>query len=946
MRFLATIALVAAAAAAQAPDAATLVVKARKVWVSPSTVRENVVLVIENGVLTAIEPAGNKAWPAQAEVLEFPEGTVTAGLVLAHLKPATGFEDPTEAVTPGAFGADVLDPFEPLPRLVRGGITAAGVSPGSDRLVSGQTSAVRIGAPPDLFVLKRSSSLRANIGEGPRKTPDLFKPPVLPGPDDPLQPAQRQAPKTRAGAIAELRSLFDRAAKVAANPAWRPPEGETDLRPFARVLTAGLPLRVAADRQADIARAIELAREFKIKLVIEGGNEAWTLAKELKAVDASVILRVSAVPAAGSAAEAPLFRAAGEGSPESAAALKAAGVTFALIPPVDSEAGNLVYHASRAIGPGFDWNDALAAVTLNPAKILGVDADVGTIATGRRADLLVWPGDPFDTAARPVLVVAGGRVAQRVKPRDDLVAITVKRAHTCAGDPISPATVLVEGGKIRAVGQRVTIPHDARRIHDPEAVLVPGFVDAGAQVGLRGYQITGEDAVELAAPVGPLGMEQSIAKGFDADLPSVAATARAGVTSVALSPGPNRLTSGVIPVVKTFGAPKNRVAKAVGGVLFDLTGNPPNEATRKQVDSTLEAAKKYADSFTEHEKALAEWKKGKKAGPQAREKIEAAKGAKPRDAITGTWTGTVTSEQLPQPIPFTLTMSLSGTAVTGTMKIAMGRNEREMPFNGTFEDGVLKVRTTEGRMQIEVEGKVGRDVFSGTARMGRMGEAQIEATRTGGGGGGDESRPAEDKKDDGKKAEADDGSPKPPKVQPALEPYRELFADRGSAFVACPSEALAEIALDLFRTKYELRTVVITTQDIMQVAPRLGATGAALAPTAASIREEEGVLVNPAAIAVQHKVPVLFRSGWDGDPRNLYGTAEAAVREGVDPEDALRMITRQPARFLGLLERVGSLERGKDADLVLLTGEPFAPGTRVKRVMVDGRFVDEKKEGP
>ena len=132
----------------------------------------------------------------------------------------------------------------------------------------------------------------------------------------------------------------------------------------------------------------------------------------------------------------------------------------------------------------------------------------------------------------------------------------------------------------------------------------------------------------------------------------------------------------------------------------------------------------------------------------------------------------------------------------------------------------------------------------------------------------------------------------------------------------------------------------------MPLAPKLGAAGVALAPTAASIREEEGVLINPAAIAIQNKIPVLFRSGWDGDPRSLYGIAEAAVREGVDPEDALRMITRQPARFLGLLDRLGSLERGKDADLVLLSGEPFAPGTRVKRVMVNGRFTDERREKP
>jgi hypothetical protein len=295
-------------------------------------------------------------------------------------------------------------------------------------------------------------------------------------------------------------------------------------------------------------------------------------------------------------------------------------------------------------------------------------------------------------------------------------------------------------------------------------------------------------------------------------------------------------------------------------------------------------------------------------------------------------------------------MKLEGSVVTGTFAMQGGRRggARESEFSGTFADNTLHVTTDAEGQRFELTATVGRDVLNGTIKLGQMGEAQVEATRTegGGSGGGGDSRPSDDKKDDGKKDEADDGRPKPPKTQPGMEPNRELFADRASAFVACPSEALGEIVVDVFRTKYELRTVIITTQEIQTLAPKLAAAGVAIAPTGGSIREEEGVLINPAAIATQQKIPVMFRSGWDGDPRSLYLIAEAAVREGVDPEDALRMITRQPARFLGLLDRLGSIERGKDADLLILSGEPFAPGTRVKRVMVNGRFLDEEKEKP
>ena len=190
--------------------------------------------------------------------------------------------------------------------------------------------------------------------------------------------------------------------------------------------------------------------------------------------------------------------------------------------------------------------------------------------------------------------------------------------------------------------------------------------------------------------------------------------------------------------MKTFGPPKDRVVRAVGGVLFDLGGQPPNEATRKAIDSMLEAGKKYADSFTEYEKALAEWKKGQKTGPQAREKIEGAKGAKPRDPVSGTWTGKATmADSSRSRSPFTITMKLEGTNVTGTFKMSMGRQgrERETPFTGTFEGGVLKIKATEGRLQIEVEATSAATSSPASSGWGRIGELQIEATRTEGAGG-------------------------------------------------------------------------------------------------------------------------------------------------------------------------------------------------------------------
>jgi len=67
-----------------------------------------------------------------------------------------------------------------------------------------------------------------------------------------------------------------------------------------------------------------------------------------------------------------------------------------------------------------------------------------------------------------------------------------------------------------------------------------------------------------------------------------------------------------------------------------------------------------------------------------------------------------------------------------------------------------------------------------------------------------------------------------------------------------------------------------------------------------------------------------------------------AVRQGLDPRDALRALTLGAAQLYGLDDRVGSIEKGKDADLVFLSGDPFTLSTRVKRVMIDGKVVFEE----
>lgn len=945
--------------AAKRPGPAAVYIQVGRAWLSPTTAVSDAWLVVEDGVLKSITPKAAFTPPEGADVLSLPEGWALPTFVHAGARSLSDGNDPEEGVTPTAVAADLFDPFLPRKAFADHGVARAFVGSGFARLVPGQGSVVRLNAvDPSAAVLLRSAALRINFREEVRSTPDVWEPPDVPTPERPLPPSKPQGPRTLAGAVAKTRALFAEAAAFKAKP--RPfGENEVDLRPFVAALEGKLRVRIVADRRAEIYAAIQIAREYGVKLVIEGGNEAWRLASELAAVKASVVLRASrAMPSP--AGELPGFADLdGAGHPDAPGVLKQAGVAIALIPPAGAPDHDLWFYATRALrnDGSFAADDVLAAVTWGAAEILGLEGARDN-PVGKTAEFTVFAGNPFDTTARPYLTVSEGRIAARVKPKGGVIAITANRIHTCEGDPLRDATIVVEDGKIRAIGRRVSVPPGARRVRAD--VVVPGFVDAGTQIGIRQYTLA-DDGQLLPAGLQPGAIEQPLSKWFDVRMPGVRGVALSGVTTVGLAPTGGRLVSGVVSTVKTAGK-GDRVLKPASAVVFDLAGSPAGTALKRQLESTLESGKKYFDAWAAYDKALAEWETKDRPASSAgdRKALPTVTTAKPLDAVTGTWEGTLVAKALPRPIPFVLKLKADGGSVTGSVTSPNFPNI-DRAFSGTLKDGVIVVEYSDKSFSATFKATVGRDVMTGSGNSPELGVGTFEARRTEKPSATEEakpeSRPAteskpsdakkdEPKKSDDKKDEAkkdDDGRPKPPRRDAALEPLRELFADRAAAYVFVPGERHAEIVLQVFRAKYELRTVVCSTADFGLMADRYKAGGAAFSTTTSTANNAAGLAFSPAEAAFRSRIPTILRSGPGGDPRLLYALAESAVRDGVDPDDALRMITRQPARFLGVLDRIGSLDRGKDADLSFLSGEPFEAGTRVLRTMVDGVFVGEEE---
>ena len=217
----------------------------------------------------------------------------------------------------------------------------------------------------------------------------------------------------RGNALLRLRETLEDALAYAADPAayeagdgrdFRP--GRLDLQALVPVLEGKRLLVVRAHRASDIDAAVDLAQKFDLRIAITGGTEAWMVADRLAEARIPVILDpTDNLPAS--------FESLGA-TMENAARLAAAEVTVAFKTDETHTASNSRHLAGNAVAHGLPYEEALAAVTLNPARIYGLGDEVGSIEPGKAADVVVWDGDPLEVTTYADQVVIGGRVIPMV----------------------------------------------------------------------------------------------------------------------------------------------------------------------------------------------------------------------------------------------------------------------------------------------------------------------------------------------------------------------------------------------------------------------------------------------------------------------------------------------------------------------------------------------------
>lgn len=372
---------------------------------------ENGTIILSNGVITAI--GANVAIPAGARRVDATGKWITPGLVAPVTSLGVvevGAVRDTRDV--GARGSEniaaafrVWDAFNPASMSIPvarqdGGITTVGVMPSGGMVAGlGAVFDLRSGVGGDVMLRKSPAAMIATLDN-----------------------AAAAGSGSRSEALARLKTLLRDArefnlarVRYDAGSMRALSASRADLDAMQLVLRGTIPLIINADRASEILNAIALGKEFGIRIVINNGAEAWQVGAQLAAAKVPVMTgAMNNIPDG--------FASLGQRQ-ENLGLLHAAGVQVAI---VGNGAGgednfnvrNLRYEAGNAVAYGMTWDDALRAITLSPAEILGVSDRVGSLAVGKVANVVIWSGDPFEYATQPERVFVAGSDA-RVQTRQE-----------------------------------------------------------------------------------------------------------------------------------------------------------------------------------------------------------------------------------------------------------------------------------------------------------------------------------------------------------------------------------------------------------------------------------------------------------------------------------------------------------------------------------------------
>ncbi|NOX60060.1 MAG: amidohydrolase family protein [Planctomycetes bacterium] len=356
------------------------------------------VVVIKDGRISAVGSADAVVIPDGFRVLD--AEVVTPGLIDAHATVGlTGIMNQkqdqdqferSKPIQPELRAIDAYNAHDPLVAWVRKfGVTTVHTGHAPGELISGQTMIVKTrGNTVEQALIKQTATIAVTLAESARKSGDKS-----PGSRGKMMAMLR-------GALVEAQN-YTQKRKLADDE--KKPARDLKKEMLVKVLAKEVPLLITAHRANDIANALRLAREFDIRIILDGVAEGYLLVDEIKAAGVPVIVHP---------AMARYFGELENASFETASILRDAGITVSLQSGYESYVPKtrvVLFEAAVCAANKMGFDGALRAITIDAARLLEIDDRVGSLAVGKDGDLALYDGDPFEYTSHCVGVVIDGQ---------------------------------------------------------------------------------------------------------------------------------------------------------------------------------------------------------------------------------------------------------------------------------------------------------------------------------------------------------------------------------------------------------------------------------------------------------------------------------------------------------------------------------------------------------
>jgi imidazolonepropionase-like amidohydrolase len=401
-------------------------VNAQIMTITQGTIEKGAIL-IENGKITAVGKGIDI--PQGAEIYDAGGKVAMPGLIDAHCH--TGIfadgvgmyesdgNEMTDPITPHLRAIDAIHPDDiAFEDLRQAGVTTINTGPGSGNVIGGQFACIKTKRAKTIeeMVLMAPSGMKMALGENPKR----------------VYGDQKKLPSTRMGNAAQLRAVLVSAQNY--RDKWRryeekknrfrsifqecsdreaqegeirpeppePPERDIKVESLIPVLEGKLRAMIHCHRADDIMTAVRIAGEFGLRFSIEHATEGYKLAEVLAQNRVPCVVG----PILFSRMKYELRRM----TPRNPGILSRAGVKVAIQTDEMSAVRYLTINAALAVQQGMNEEEALKAITINPAEIIGVAHRVGSLESGKDADLVLFSGHPLDYRSVPELVLIDGEI--------------------------------------------------------------------------------------------------------------------------------------------------------------------------------------------------------------------------------------------------------------------------------------------------------------------------------------------------------------------------------------------------------------------------------------------------------------------------------------------------------------------------------------------------------